>query len=127
MKSKFNFRKTSGRKYRKWKDWEEGDTFIGEFIETYIDDYDKNAYVFKCLESDFGWKEGETVVLNANGALEYNLAGISRGTIVQVVYEGVGIGEKGKYKGKEFHKLEVAIDDSHAVSQTPVDVEDVDL
>lgn len=131
----FNFRKIGGRVYRSWKLWEEGDEIIAKYIQPYEDQFGNTCHEVEIIESDFHDKdleEGVILGLNSCGGLNHKLEDVVKGTTVRVEYEGEDVIEKGKMKGKMFHKVAVSIDDSTAdhsaaVKQKPVEEEDDDL
>lgn len=101
--------------YRKWGEWEEGDIVIGKYIGTQIDSYDKPNYLLEVEDAQFNDSKagknliGKTLGLNSNGKLDKAMKSVEEGDMVQVEYKGMGSIEKGKYKGKDAHDVEVDI------------------
>ncbi len=55
---------------------------------------------------------GDVTVLNSSGHLNFLLENhVSKGDFIQVTYKGTEELKKGKFKGKEMHQFEVAVDD----------------
>ncbi len=107
---------TSGPKeFRKWNDWEVGDVYIGKYVETYIDNYDKECFVFQTIDAQFKDKAeakrfaDKNFGANHNGMLAKAMAKAAVGDCVQIIYNGKSEIEKGKYAGKEAHTLDVDI------------------
>jgi hypothetical protein len=101
---------TGSCKYRPWNKWEEGEYIIGDFQSLGTDNYGKNNYKLKVLETDIlELKEGDVVGLNSCGSLDKAMEGLDVGTTVQITYTGQIILEKGKFAGKAAHTCEVAI------------------
>lgn len=108
-------KKLSGTRctYRAWKDWEEGDYLIGTFKGTKTDNYDKPNYLVQVEEAEFANKKeskkliGQVIGLNSAGSLDKAMENVVEGDMVQVLYNGMGQIEKGKYAGKEAHAIEV--------------------
>ncbi len=103
--------------YRKWEEWKVDDTVVGEFIEQGEDDtYGKPKWTIKVEEAMFVGKpktsaklKGQNLTLNSNGMLDKAMAKIEPGDMVQIVYQGKGRLDKGKFKGKDAHKVEVTL------------------
>lgn len=122
------FTQLTGKKvFRPWAQWEEGDGIIGRLINVSEDNYGKNNYEIEVQEVDFSQDEvsytnkkgeevvckapqpGEVFVLNSNGSLDRAMEQVDTGDFVKVIYSGTDVLTKGKYAGKEFHKLEVFV------------------
>jgi hypothetical protein len=109
VKRKLTVQKT----YRKWEDWDIGDIVIGEYQAVHKDQYGKDCPVIRVEDAFFKDKKvqkeviGKNLVLNANGMLSKALEGIDLGEIIQVEYRGKSSIEKGPYKGKEAHLVQV--------------------
>ncbi len=109
------FKKLTIRKtYRAWEDWEVGDLVIGKIRGIHKDQkFEKDCYMIDVEEAEFSDKKlakemaGKTLVLNHSGMLNKSLDQLSEGDVVQIIYQGKGKMEKGKYKGKEAHTFEV--------------------
>ena len=107
---KRTFTKRNGTStYRAWKEWSEGDEFIGKFIRDGKDQFGNPCWVFECMETNFesGFKVGRNATLNSAGGLNKVMEEIDPGTIVQVVYNGVNEMTKGPFAGKMAHSVEV--------------------
>lgn len=108
---------TNGPKvYRKWDDWSEGDLVLGEYIETFEDQYKKPVRVLKVIEAEFKDKTGKdyldkNLALNNAGMLAkaFEKNDVQFGQIVQIIYNGTGKIEKGLHKGKDSHSFDVDI------------------
>jgi hypothetical protein len=116
---------TGSKVFRPWALWEEGDVIIGSLIRISEDDYGKPNYEISVMEVDFAQDEAsyknkkgqevicktpginEVFVLNSNGSLDRAMENVEVGDVVKVIYQGVDTLKKGKYAGKEFHKLDV--------------------
>jgi hypothetical protein len=106
------FTQVTGQKFfRKWTTWKSGDSVVGKLISTSTDNYGKPNYDIEVIECDFQGEiepaVGDVMSLNANGSLDKAMETISTGDIFKVVYSGKDVLKKGKYAGKEFHKLSV--------------------
>lgn len=125
--SNFNFRQVGGaRVYRSWKNWEEGDTLIGKFQKQFEDNYGNPGYEVEVIETDFhngeNIEQGKVIGLNSCGSLNYKMEEVQLGSVIRVEYNGTDIGEKGPYKGKEFHDVSLDVDDTTVVATaTPVE------
>jgi hypothetical protein len=90
----------------KYKDAKKGDILIeyGEFTGTNENQFGK---LFNFIEKD---KKKKSLV--ACGKLKWMLENneLIEGACYQITYTGTSILEKGPYKGKEFHTLEVLVD-----------------
>ena len=101
------------KNFRKWADWDEGDFVIGKFVGIHTDQYDKENMIMEVMDAGFkSAKEakaivGKNLVLNAAGQLTKAMEQLSEGDIIQVTYGGTATIEKGKYKGKDAHVLEI--------------------
>ena len=117
---------TSGaREFRQWKDWVPGDCYIGKYISKFTDDYGKDCFVFETVEAQFADAKdnarvtGKNLALNHNGMLAKAMADVQFNEYIQVVYTGKSKIEKGPYKGKDSHVLEV---DTVLLDETPVEL-----
>lgn len=93
-------------RYLKYADCEEGDIVAeGIYTGSREGQYGIQHYVRE--------QDGVSVVLNSAGHLNYLLkeAGVKKGNLIQVTYAGTEKLEKGKYKNKDVHKFELAIDE----------------
>lgn len=114
-KRKFIVRKKlAGQKmYRKWEDWAIGDILICKLIGTHVDQYKKECPVVEVLETHFKTEsekyQGKQMVLNQCGILNKAMEQLSIGDIIQITYNGSSMIEKGPYKGKEAHVLDIAM------------------
>ena len=116
--------------YHKWTKWEEGDYIIGVFENSIVDNYKKKCPVIKIIESKLSSPitntvgeeivdlEGNRIQLNACGSLSYAFyaedekrgkEAIELGSIVQILYTGKSVMEKGNYEGNDFHTVEVSV------------------
>lgn len=106
--------------YRKWADWEAGDILIGTYKGSQIDSYDKPNWLIEVEDAQFTdvklvkslMPKGDKKIvigLNSSGKLDKAMEQVEIGEMVQVEYKGTSTIEKGKYKGKEAHDIEVDI------------------
>lgn len=128
-------KKLSGgpKTFRKWGDWSEGDVIIGTFIGTHTDQYDKVCPIIKIEEATFAKKAeakklaGQNLVLNSAGQLDKAFEDLPEGSLVQITYNGTSVIEKGKYKGKDAHLIEVdLVEEEGAESEEDQDLEETD-
>jgi len=101
------------RSYRGWKNWTAGDILVGRFVNQSVDQYDKPNYHIEVIETDFAEEEenveaGKKLVLNSCGSLDYAMEQVEIGMDIEIIYQGTTTLEKGKYKGKECHTVEVS-------------------
>jgi hypothetical protein len=110
-------KKVSGSKatYRPWKEWKEGEFIIGTYKGHKIDSYDKPNWLIEVIEAGLMNKKasaalvGQVIGLNSSGKLDKAMEQVEEGEIVQITYNGTSTIEKGKYKGKDAHDIEVDI------------------
>jgi hypothetical protein len=102
--------------YRPWKEWETGDYIIGKYKGCQTDNYDKPNWLFEIEECVFVKKPklakeliGKVLGLNSNGKLDKAMESATVGDFIQVTYNGTSMIEKGKYKGKEAHDVDVEL------------------
>lgn len=103
--------------YKKWTEWEVGDTIIGKFVGSKIDGYKKPNWLIEVEEANFaknGKKESKRLVgkilgLNSTGKLDRAMKEVELGDMVQVEYKGMASITKGQYKGKDAHDMDVDI------------------
>lgn len=117
VKRKFKSKKklsSTRATYRPWKEWEAGDIIIGTFKGSQTDNYDKPNWLIEIEEAFFPSKpklaaklKGQVLGLNSSGKLDKAMEGVEAGDMIQVEYKGTSLIEKGKYKGKEAHDVEV--------------------
>lgn len=128
--TKFQFKRVKGsRHYLPWANWEVGDYVIGKYIESDTDQYGNPNYILEVIETSLtedskgnAIEDGKNLCLNSNGSLNYRMEDIELNTILKVEYTGKTTLEKGKFKGKECHTVEVMVADG-----TDVKVEEADL
>jgi hypothetical protein len=108
--------------------WNEGDYVIGKYVASTVDNYKHDCPILEVMDYSLSYpvlnKNREEVEimdknlqLNHCGTLAYAFYGesekgkeaIELGQIVQVTYMGKEVLEKGPYKGKESHKVQVDI------------------
>lgn len=100
------------RVYKSWKEWKKGDTIVGVYESSYTDNFGKTGYQIKVLESTIeGFNQGVTVGLNSTGSLNYKMKTVKENSIIKLVYGGIGKIAKGKYKGKDFHEVNLFVDE----------------
>lgn len=104
--------------YRKWSEWDAGDILIGTYKGSQTDSYDKPNWLIEVEDAQFTNaktakkfmpKGDEKVVigLNSSGKLDQAMEQVEMGDMVQIEYKGMSTIEKGKYKGKDAHDIEV--------------------
>lgn len=109
--------------YRKWGEWDAGDVLIGTYKGSQTDDYDKPNWLIEVEDAQFSNakaakklmpKGDEKVVvgLNSTGKLDAAMEQAEIGDVIQVEYKGMSTIEKGKYKGKDAHDIEVDVVES---------------
>ncbi len=123
--AKFQYQRVKGERiYKKWNEWEVEDFVVGKLIEVGEDQYKKANYIVEVIETSLeGVEVGKNLCLNSNGSLDYRMEDVEIGTIIRVEYEGEGVMEKGPYKGKKFHKVDLQI----AVADSSEEDEDLGL
>lgn len=132
IKRKFKSKKkltTVRANYRPWAEWEVGDYIIGTYKGSQTDQYDKPNWLVEIEEASFVKKPklaaklvGQLLGLNSNGKLDKAMKNVEEGDMIQVTYNGMGTIEKGKYKGKDAHDVEVEL----VEEETDEDEEDED-
>jgi len=108
-------KKLSGSRctYRAWKNWAVGDYLIGKYVGSKTDNYDKPNWMVEVVEASFSKKKeskeliGQIIGLNSAGQFDKAMEKVAEGELVQVMYNGMGEIEKGKYAGKDAHSIEV--------------------
>lgn len=96
------------RTYRPWKDWEEGEYVGGKYIKQSVDKFGKDNYAIEVEDTNIPTlKNGEVMVLNSNGSLDYKMGEVEIGDYVQVEYTGKQVLDKGPFAGKEAHTVKV--------------------
>jgi hypothetical protein len=104
--------------FRSWKNWEEEDYICGIFKHTQPNELNRqrNDVVITVTdhsfqtESEFDPKNGDLFKVNAATSLQGAIdKGIKEGDEIKVVYKGAYTVQKGTWKGKEGHNLEVFV------------------
>lgn len=129
--------------YRKWNEWDAGDILIGTFKGSQTDNYDKPNWLIEVEDAQFANskeakklmpKGDEKIVvgLNSSGKLDQAMEQVEIGDMIQVEYKGMSTIEKGKYKGKDAHDIEVDLveedgDDDEGESDDDGETDDDDL
>lgn len=115
-------RKISGspKVFRKWGDWEEGDSFVGTFKDQYVDQkYKKDVYVFEVESASFevGDKDitGKDLALNHIGKLGKAMQNIKKGTKIELVYNGQAEMQGGDYDGELAHDVDIFTEGSDEI------------
>lgn len=113
-----NFNQIGGAaKYRKYDAWDAGDQIAGELVEVRADQFGKPAYVIKVQDVMFKKTSeqpsiGEMFTLNSAGGLAYKLeqaGGVNVGDVMGIEYNGKVTIEKGKWKGKVSHDIDLFV------------------
>lgn len=113
--------------YRKWADWEKGDSVEGVITNRTPDQYGNMSVVLKVEKAAFTNNPpavGSQLTINSCGAFKAVDEQLTRGTRIKVVFQGIDVMTKGKYKGKNFNKVDVFIDDESLgakAEEAPVD------
>lgn len=106
---------TINKTYRKWEDFDMGDVVIGKVIGNHIDQYGKDCPVIEVLDAQFKKDsakfQGKNLVLNSCGMLSKAMkdANVQLGELIQVEYKGTSNIEKGPFKGKDAHVMDIQI------------------
>ena len=104
---------TIAKMYRKWEEYAVGDVVIGELIGWHTDQYNKECPIVKVLDAQFKKDsakfQDKNLVINSSGMLSKAMKGIELGEIIQVEYQGTAMIEKGPYKGKDAHVMDVQV------------------
>jgi hypothetical protein len=105
---------TGSRQYRPWKKWNPGDEFVGVYKEQKEDNYGNPSYIFEVISTAFSKKEdnlnpGMVAGLNSSGGFNVKMDQVNVGDTVRVLYNGVIILTKGKYKGARSHSINVGV------------------
>ena len=101
--------------YRKWDEWENGDVLIGTFVSQGEDKYQKPNWEIKVEDAQFvdhklGKKLlGKSLTLNSCGQLDKAMEKVEEGEMLQITYNGTAKINKGKFKGKDAHLVDVEI------------------
>lgn len=119
---------SGAREYRGWRDWSEGDYVFGIYTDDGEQDSDYGVqqwFDIEVTETNFGMEEGTKLRLNGNGALNPKMDMISHKTKVKIQFDGYGILEKGKFKGKEFADVKVWVveDDEATTTETKTETD----
>lgn len=109
--AKFSFKKVKGaRQYKKWNEWEVGDFVVGTLVEVGTDQFSKANYIIELLETSMEDLElGKNFCLNSCGSLDYKMEDVEIGAVIRVEYEGQVELEKGPFKGKLAHTVDLQI------------------
>ena len=116
--------------YKKWAEWKAGDYFKGKLNSVSLDQYKKNNYSMKVIETKFkdgkNLKAGEFLCLNSNGMLDKAMANVNEGDTVIIVYKGTSVIAKGPFAGKDSHSMDVFLDDTASNSENKITDEEAD-
>lgn len=99
--------------YRKWDEWETGDLIIGKFLAQGEDQYQKPNWKMQVEDAQFASSKeskkytGQVLTLNSAGQLNKAMEKVEEGDMIQITYQGTSVIEKGKFKGKDAHLVEV--------------------
>lgn len=110
----FEFKTVIGQSsYRPWKNWSVGDFLVGKYVAETQDTFGNPNYKVEVIEAKFEDgkepKPGTVFTFNSSGSLKKAMPTIDFGQVVKVIYKGEGVVEKGKFKGKTFHNMEVLV------------------
>lgn len=102
--------------FRKWDEYESGDTVTGEFVGTHVDQFKKTNYKIKVLDAQFSQDQdaaealiGKVLVLNSAGSLDKQMTEVVEGDCIQMEYTGKTLLTKGPFAGKEAHGMIVSL------------------
>lgn len=104
--------------YRKWEDWAVEDFLIGKVVGFFTDSYDKVGVKIEVEAGQF--EDGsvkdylkKTVSINSCGSIVKALDKLQEddmiGEYIEVKYLGTTEVQKGKYKGKDCHIVEINV------------------
>lgn len=100
-------------KYRPWKEWKEDEYVAGTLVAFQQDQFGHTNTHIKVVEADFLDKDlseslvGQTLCLNSCGSINAAKDDMQIGSSYSFTYRGKITLEKGKFKGKEAHSVEV--------------------
>ena len=86
------------RSYKKWANWDEGDTLAGKLLSISIDKFKHNQYLIEIEEVDMqdpsddkaiALEPGKTIMLNSCGSFEYGIESAELGDFIHVEYKGM--------------------------------------
>ena len=100
--------------FRKWEEWDKGDSLVGKFISKGKDQFGNPSWSFEVIQADFaddsGAKfEGKVITLNSAGFLNKAMEDedgelkVEAGEAVEITYNGKEKMVKGPNKGKPAH------------------------
>ena len=116
--NKGNYQQIGGKStFRKYDNWDAGDQIAGKLVSISKDQFGKPAYVIKVEEVSFKKTSeqpnvGELFTLNSSGGLTYKIeqaGGVVAGDIIGVEYNGKATIEKGKWRGKVTHDIDLFV------------------
>ena len=99
------FQEVAGqKKYVKYGDCSKGDVLVeGKFIRDIQGKYG--------IQYEFMNEDGDVVVLNKAGQLDYKMEFIRPGDVLKITYEGMILLDKGPMAGKDSHQFTLMRDD----------------
>jgi hypothetical protein len=123
--------------YRKWSEWDAGDILIGTYKGSQTDSYDKPNWLVEVEDAQFTnakvakkllpkGDEKTVIGLNSSGKLDAAMEQVEIGDMVQIEYKGMSTIEKGKYKGKDAHDIEVDLIEEDVEDDDDEDDDEVD-
>jgi len=114
------------KQYRKWKLWKEGDYITGRYQSTGTDNYDNVQYNIKITDTNIKDLNNELIFgMNSNHVLDSKMeeAGLSKGDLIQVKYNGMKVSEK---SGNDWHDIRLLTADKEEAEESNTD-QDIDL
>lgn len=125
-------KKVSGSRgtFRKWSEWTEGDVVVGKFVSQGEDQYENPSWTIEVIEATFSDRKlakslaGKNLILNSAGQLNKAMEKVEEGQLVQITYNGTSEIEKGKFKGKDAHLMDVEIVEEDDGSDDEVDFDE---
>jgi hypothetical protein len=114
------FKEVGGaRTYLKYKDCVKGQVLVeGRYVRSFEGKYG--------IQYEYIQDDGEVIVLNKAGQLDYKMDFIKPDAIVKITYDGHIILDKGTYKGSKSHQFTVLCDDDFAEEPETADSEGID-
>lgn len=124
--------------FRPWKFWTEDEYVEGVFVEEKEDKFGNPSFVIELAATNIDMEGvsggaqsvedliGKRFTLNSAGSLTKKMEEVPEGKYIRVTYEGMVLLDKGKFKGKDCHNinLEVADDEDDDVRDAVDEIED---
>ena len=89
----------------KLDNYKEGELVLeGVYIGSFDTQFNQPAFKFR--------EKGGTVRAVACGSLKHKMADVEKGSLCRIVYLGKSVLERGPYKGRAFHDVDLLVDDA---------------